>query len=76
MVTCRADTEEKVKYIVLHTEKDGRIGSVELTNKNRTALQDEFCMQLLGKDITGTEHYLVLGPWGKSRNNWNRYFPL
>lgn len=47
------------KYIV-YWVKNVRIGSIELTNENIKESKKKFNMNLIQKDITGTEHYEVI----------------
>lgn len=59
-------------YLVLHTEK-GRQGSVELTDRNRDHFRALFCCSLLQVDASGTEHWLLLYPWGDcAQGEWLR----
>lgn len=52
------------KWLVLWKD-NGRIGSVELTPENLAYLKQRFCMDLIQRDATGTEHWNVLGQKGK-----------
>jgi hypothetical protein len=53
------------KWLVLYA-KNARIGSLPLTDQNLGGMKALFCMSLVQRDITGTEHWNILSPWGKS----------
>jgi hypothetical protein len=46
--------------------KNARIGSLPLTEQNLDGMQAQFCMSLIQTDVTGTQHWIILSPWGKS----------
>jgi hypothetical protein len=62
----QANDQRTSQWLVLWV-RGGRIGSVPLTPENKTTLQAEFCMSLMQIDITGTEHWHVLSPWGRNQ---------
>jgi hypothetical protein len=46
--------------------KNARIGSLPLTQQNLDGMKAQFCMSLVQTDVTGTQHWEILSPWGKS----------
>jgi hypothetical protein len=46
--------------------KNARIGSLPLTQQNLDGMKAQFCMSLIQTDVSGTQHWNVLSPWGRS----------
>jgi hypothetical protein len=46
--------------------KNARIGSLPLTEQNLDGMKAQFCMSLIQTDVTGTQHWEIISPWGKS----------
>jgi hypothetical protein len=46
--------------------RNARIGSLPLTEQNLDGMKAQFCMSLIQTDVTGTQHWDILSPWGKS----------
>lgn len=55
----------KMQWLVFWV-KNGRIGSLPLTEENIDGMKALFCMSLIQTDDTGTQHWDILSPWGKS----------
>jgi len=53
------------KWLVLYA-KNARIGSLPLTDQNLDGMKAQFCMSLIQTDLTGTQHWHILSPWGRS----------
>lgn len=46
--------------------KNARIASLQLNDKNIDGMRAFFCMSLIQTDATGTQHWNIMSPWGKS----------
>lgn len=53
------------KWLVFFA-KNARIGSLPLNDQNLDGIHALFCMSLIQTDMSGTEHWNILSPWGKS----------
>jgi hypothetical protein len=53
------------KWLVFYA-KNARIGSLPLTDQNLDGMHALFCMSLIQTDMTGTQHWNMLSPWGRS----------
>jgi hypothetical protein len=51
----------RAKQFIVLWKDGGRIGSVDKTKENWKYLDKRFCMGLIQKDVTGTEHWNVFG---------------
>jgi hypothetical protein len=46
--------------------RNARIASLPLTQQNIDGMKALFCMSLIQTDSTGTQHWDILSPWGRS----------
>ena len=53
------------KWLVFYA-KNARIGSLSLNDQNLDGMKAQFCMSLIQTDLTGTQHWHILSPWGRS----------
>jgi hypothetical protein len=53
------------RWLVFYA-KNARIGSLPITDQNLDGMKVVFCLSLIQTDLTGTQHWNVLSPWGKS----------
>lgn len=53
------------KWLVFYA-RNARIGSLPITDQNLDGMKAQFCMSLIQVDATGTQHWSILAPWGKS----------
>ena len=45
--------------------RNQRIGSLPLTKENLEGMKADFCMSLIHRDATGTEHWNIIAPYHK-----------
>ena len=53
------------KWLVYYA-RNARIGSLPFTDQNVDGMKALFCMSLIQTDMTGTQHWSILSPWGRS----------